>query len=853
MGQNIALITDCNAFITELLIISLNVYIMKYFERIILLFTLGIFPPVVWCSAYDNLNLFIGTGGPGYGYGGLNPGATMPLGSLRLGPDTASTIVDISYRHFSGYHYLDDHIRAFSHTHLVGAGVYDLGNIGVMPIRLSIDRNMSGSSIDSIMKIQRDAWWSTFNKSTESASPGLYSVYLDEPQVLVKLLAISTQAAVHSYVWDKQSIDDSHVSLPSFVIDVCHAAKLQFDIEDDSRCENATISVTENTFKASVQYHGKLSGRRWHYLYGKLSSQSGVIANSKWSICTDKAIDSCKMYSSNEVVSVSSVSGVLYAVGALLEYSIAESLEVFVGYSRISIEQAESNLLSVISNDESLWYFDPLQKQTQTKWCSYLSRFQVEAMDGDDDIEIMLKTAYYHTLTSVTDYTESGDLYLGVDNVVHNVTADRLTMYGRSSNIQASDLNEYQYRFFSDFSLWDTFRTLHPWLLLTNEDLSVGIARSMSDITSQQNAFPRWMLANNEASCMIGESGSSFIVDMVLSDLSSLFDLEVIANALLLQSTQNVPTDGRNDVDYYMQKGYVSSESSSTSTSLTLTYAYDDYLLSVLLSAIGDQENSEAALNRSSNYKNVWSNDDLIFCPKSSASGELSCPKNAALGPDSWAHFVEGNALHWKWFVPHDIPGLIDLHPSEQYFNDDLENYFKNHIEYQERFGSAAPNPYYWAGNEHSYLVPWLFNYGPDCTNTQYWTRNITQLHFSNSPHGLPGNDDYGSMSSFLLFTSLGLFPEAGLARFHIGSPRVKSASIFLRRYFMDDSSSDSTDAELTIFTYNNSANNLYVKKLYVNGVEWTQGPFIERSALLAEKRMTLEFYMHDVKTSSLC
>jgi putative alpha-1,2-mannosidase len=121
------------------------------------------------------VNVFVGTGGLAYGYGSLNP-STNPHGGMRLGPDTADSALDISWRHFSGYNSDDDQIRAFSHTHLVGAGIDNLGHFGVMPT-LGMTKPLS--------------WWSPFSKSREKASPGRYSVFLDKPRVQVDLQATS--------------------------------------------------------------------------------------------------------------------------------------------------------------------------------------------------------------------------------------------------------------------------------------------------------------------------------------------------------------------------------------------------------------------------------------------------------------------------------------------------------------------------------------------------------------------------------------------------------------------------------------------------------------------------------------
>jgi putative alpha-1,2-mannosidase len=201
------------------------------------------------CSQLALVNPFIGSGGWAYAYGSLNPSAQVPYGALRLGPDTTDMVADISYRHFSGYNYDDKYIRAFSHTHLVGAGANDLGNVGLMPVRLN-----SGRSFDDEWKLEEFGfpsvieegvqftppaplfWWSTMNKTLETAAPGRYSTYLIEPGITVELIALSSYAAMHHYTFNDEGTKNQ-----GLVVDACHLAKLEYP--SSVGCTNATLTV----------------------------------------------------------------------------------------------------------------------------------------------------------------------------------------------------------------------------------------------------------------------------------------------------------------------------------------------------------------------------------------------------------------------------------------------------------------------------------------------------------------------------------------------------------------------------------------------------------------------------------
>jgi putative alpha-1,2-mannosidase len=496
--------------------------------------------------AYDLVNPFIASGGPGFGYGAVNPGAQYPLSPLRVGPDTMSSVIDINYQHFSGYLYIDTIMRAFSHTHVVGAGVVDLGTIGLMPFHTR-QNNLNDSS--------RKFFWSNFRKETERASPGLYSVFLDEPQATVELLGIGTHAAIHKYSW-ASTILSKATENPGFVLDMCHSARMSEGLFVDSHCINATVAVdptNPNIFKASVLFNGGLSGQRWYYIYGEVSSNVLSYQVSKWRSCTNFTLNAA-CSDSSETNSLTGTLFTVFSLGRRREDSFpieAENkdleVEVRVGLSWISVDQAKLNLEQSATIDGAVADYQTLRDRTVDAWCDTLQFLSVESLEGDDDIKTMLYSASYRTMMSPSRYNEAGDLYYGADMLLHNVTADRIAQFG-----DTRVTNPHSFEFYSDFSFWDTFRTQHPWLLLINEDIAVGIARSASELTAQMGAFPRWIMGNHESGCMLGEHGSALIVEAVQAGLGDYFDVLTVQKALLLQSTEPVPVNGRTDVEHYM-------------------------------------------------------------------------------------------------------------------------------------------------------------------------------------------------------------------------------------------------------------------------------------------------------------
>ena len=162
--------------------------------------------------------------------------------------------------------------------------------------------------------------------------------------------------------------------------------------------------------------------------------------------------------------------------------------------------------------------------------------------------------------------------------------------------------------------------------------------------------------------------------------------------------------------------------SAENAASLTLSYAFDDYASSVIEKYVGNDEAAALSLSRSTNYRNLWSPDMQIMCPRK-VDGSMACPKDTTTS--SWKLYTEGDAEHWRWFVPHDVEGLVALFPSHADYESTLLNFFEQHVIYHDKFGEAAPNAYYWPGNEVVALTPWLFNW-VNCTYTQVFLLTLS-------------------------------------------------------------------------------------------------------------------------------
>jgi putative alpha-1,2-mannosidase len=787
---------------------------------------------------YQQVNSFVGSGGTFWGYGGISPAAQLPFGAFRIGPETTQTSNDYDWEHSSGYNYADSQIRAISHTHLVGAGCSDLAGFGIMPT--------------STLNHSYGSWWSSFTHDNEFASPGYYSVVLDNMNTKAEVVAISTMAGMHRYSSNSESFN-------GIVLDVCHGA-LRPKTPSNDRCLFASFNYNSdmpNRFTATMKTNGTLSGQLVTYLYGEISFSSSSQRNiSSWTVCTDDNI--CEK---DKTDSLTTSSKILYSIAEFSSSSAQTNeeftVEIRVGISFVSEQFAQRNLYSALKEG---YAFEDYLQETKKIWTETFSFVEFSPMNDDKNFSALFSSALYRSLLSPTNYTESDGSYYGIDGKVHMVKEERAKKYGfyeesSSTNNSSSpgSWKDNQFSYFSDYSFWDTYRTVHPWYLLINEDLSMAFARSITEITLQQNAFPRWVLASHESSVMNGIHGLALFIEMAFSGFADDLDLLSIQKVVRQQLTTEWPINGRIDLDHYLQFGYISAQAAQTAPSLSLSNYYDDYLLSVLSQLVNDSVTAEESLQRSRNFVKLWSEKDQFFCPRLAEDGLLLCPENPTQG-GAMKYYVEGDGLHYSYDLLHDLPGLIALSSNNDSFHELLKVFMQEGFAYDRKQGTANINPYYWMGNEHDFHVPWLFNYLPNaCQETQYWTRNISVQSFSLQSTGLPGNDDYGTTSIWFLFASLGLYPLAGSTRFFISSPRVETAKIRLTHWNKErEEKKNPTESWLQIITYNNSVENLYVERLFLNGEEITT-PFLERSQLTSQETVKLEFFMHSLPKSGLC
>jgi predicted alpha-1,2-mannosidase len=331
----------------------------------------------------------------------------------------------------------------------------------------------------------------------------------------------------------------------------------------------------------------------------------------------------------------------------------------------------------------------------------------------------------------------------------------------------------------SDMSLWDIFRTQAPWLGLVAPASSQDVVQSLLAMTEDGGHLPRWPLANVYTGCMVGERGAVVITDAALKGQADLNLSEALSVVLGAVDAQASGAPG------YESLGYIPFDQDNTGSSLTLDYAFDDGIAANLANFVGDATDYARLLARSHSWQNVMTSaypaepsfPGPMACPRLT-NGTFQCDWDPALPYPIATDFVEGDAEQYRWFVFHEPERLVALFPSNQTFADALDSFFNLSIGWG--FGNDLPNPYYWPGNEptmgHAFLFPYAGN--AFAWLAQKWARYGLDTFYSVQPDGLPGNDDYGTLSCFATWSMLGLYPMTGRAQYVLVSPVFASAAI---------------------------------------------------------------------------
>lgn len=695
---------------------------------------------------------FIGAADNGHTF----PGACRPFGMIQTSPVTGA----VGWRYCSEYMYADSIIWGFTQTHLNGTGCMDLGDILVMPFTGERHRTW-------------DAYRSSFSKTSENATPGYYTVTLDQAKVKAELTA-TTHAALHRYTYEQA---DS----ASILIDLQHGPAW------NEKQYHSQVNSCEVNWENDSTLTGHVNNKVWvdQDYYFVMQFSRPVIDHFELPMAeTEKG----------------------KRLVASFNIQPGEEVLMKVALSTTGVEGAKVNMAAEVPG----WDFEGIRTAAKADWNSYLSRIEVE---GTDEEKTNFYTSFYHALIQPNEISD-------VD--------------GRYRNAADSVVNATGGKFYSTFSLWDTYRAAHPFYTLMVPERVDGFINSLVDQAEVQGYLPIWGLWGKENFCMVANHGVSVVAEAYAKGFRG-FDAERAFNAI--KQTQTVSHPLKSNWENYMKYGYFPTDlTEAESVSSTLESVYDDYAAADMAKRMGKTEDAAYFARRADFYKNLFDSSTQFMRPKKS-DGTWKSPFN----PSQIGHaesvggdYTEGNAWQYTWHVQHDVPGLIALFGGEEPFLNKLDSLFTLKLETTQADVTGLIGQYA-HGNEPSHHVTYLYALAGRPERTQELIREIFDTQYSPKPNGLCGNDDCGQMSAWYMFSAMGFYPVNPVSGEYVfGAPQLPEFVLHL-----------ADGKTFTIKAEGLSEANKYVKSITLNGEPYTKN-FISHADIV--KGGTLVYQMTDKK-----
>jgi predicted alpha-1,2-mannosidase len=694
--------------------------------------------PLILLAGCDSINRnsdYLNTVDPFIGTGGH--GHTFPGAAYPFGMVQLSpdTRKD-NWDACSGYHYSDSTILGFSHTHLSGTGVGDYGDIRFMSCTGDL-KIRSGEAGN-----PGSGYQSRFSHNGESASPGYYQVFLEDYGINAEF-TVSPRCGYHQFTFPASD-----------------SAYILIDLKESV--------VTEQIKGSSVRFHNanEISGMRrtsgWAndqaiYFYAVFSrpfdsfgiADGGIIGHND-TVAEGKDLQAFARFKTRK----------------------DEKVSVKVGISSVSEEGAKKNLMSEIPG----WDFEQIREKAKAAWQEKLSKVEVKGGSMDDRTKFY--TALYHCYIAPNLFSDVDGSYRGHDGKIH----------------QSPGFNVY-----TVFSLWDTYRALHPLMTILEPETTRDFIKSFLDMSEKGGLLPVWELAGNETNCMIGYHSIPVIADAYFKGIGG-FDANKAYNAMVKSAEAD-----QFGLKYYRDYGYIPAEMEGEAISKTLEYAYDDWCIAMMAKDLGKNDDYLYYMQRAQSYKNLFDPDTRFLRGK--RNGMFTEPFDPT---EVNFMLTEANAWQYTFYTPQDISGLIQLMGGDSLFEKKLDEMFTTQagLTGREQSDITGLIGQYAHGNEPSHHMAYLYNYIGKPFKTQKLAREIMNDLYGVDPAGLCGNEDCGQMSAWFVMSAMGLYPVTpGIGYYAIGSPLFEETRIHL-----------GGERELIIKAKNNNSSNIYIQSASWNG-----------------------------------
>jgi predicted alpha-1,2-mannosidase len=652
----------------------------------------------------DWVNEYIGTANDGQTFPATGP----PFAMTQWTPQTRAGNVKC----VAPYYYADSRIQGFRGSHfLSGSCTQDYGSLTIMP----------ESGRLAVGAVERS---SAFSRASEKATPYEYSVSLSDYGIDAEMTGTSRSGLMRFRF--------KNAGTPWILVE-CNSANGEGAVQINAQRNEITVV---NPVRRLYAGNGKLAGFNGYFV-----------------VQFDHKFHVGGTWSGNKIhANAQTQEGTEGLPGAYVSFDLrpGETVQARIGGSFTSLTEAHRNLQSEIPG----WDFEKVVAETRDKWNSALNRISV---DTDSAHKHILYTAMYHSMLLPRTFSDASGTYPGFAGEGKIETAKDFTYY-------------------TDYSLWDTFRAVHPMLTILDPDRERDMVKSLIAMGQQGGFLPIYPAWNSYTSEMIGDHAVAVIGDAYLKGIRG-FDIDeayrlMRKNAMESPATPELYADGRGRraLDSYLRYGYIPLEDTvpdafhkNEQVSRTLEYAYDDFVIGEVAQALGHNEDAELFRRRAQNYRNVI-DPRAGFARGRHADGSWDSPFDPAA---KYPYITEGLPFQYTFFVPQDLPGLIDLVGGRDAFVGKLDALFAG--------------GYYDHGNEPSHHIAYLYDNAGVAWKTQQHVRNVMETQYADSPSGLAGNDDCGQMSAWYVMSALGFYPVTpGTPVYEIGTPLFDDATIRL-------------------------------------------------------------------------
>ncbi|TPN83448.1 GH92 family glycosyl hydrolase [Aquimarina algicola] len=646
------------------------------------------------------VNPFIGTSN----FGATYPGPIAVRGMASVVPFNVSGIKNLPLEKDSRwlstpYVHENTFLTGFSHANLSGVGCPELGVILAMPTTGDLETNHL-------------KYGTTY--SDEVTEVGYYSNRLDAYDIKVETTA-TTRVGVSTYSFPKGK---SNILI-----------NLGLGLTNEQGASIRVVSPTEIEGVRSVGSFCYYKPEEAYPIYfvakfSKSAKQFGVWKTPMKQQGTETQWMETKGISYNGRTRVKegyTKQVVGDSIGAYMQYyfDTPTQVEIKIGISYVSIKNARENLEKETSGKT----FEQIKKETRNNWNQYLSRIEVE---GKEEDKIKFYTALYHTL-------------------IHpNTLNDYNGEYPKMRTRETLKTNGTRY---TAFSLWDTYRNLHQLMTLLYPKQQSNMINSMLQVYDESGWLPKWELNATETTTMVGDPAGIIITDSYIKGIRD-FDIEKAYKAMLKSADQIDNNPLRLGISEYLEKGYLTTKTTSSGTvSITQEYNVADFAIAQLAKILKKEEDYERFSRRSLSYRKLFNKEYSVLRPKNE-DGSWFSPFDPGTGANFVKNpgFIEGNAWQYTFMLSHDVEGVKEMMGGDQPFIQQLQKVFDT--------------GQYDMANEPDIVYPFLFNYvkGEEW-RTQKTVDTLLKQYYKNTPDGLPGNDDTGTMSAWAVFAMAGIYP----------------------------------------------------------------------------------------------